>query len=164
MPGDVGRPRQVRLQLDVHRVPRLPEAIVEQLRSNADTGAKPLGVPPGADLVDAVVHQIDIRRPLGKPRPVPAEAFRAVADWSVALRWPLAMMVGGNARKRVAGVRLVAIGYDWSYGDGPEVHVAGEGVLRLLNGRPVDPTELTGPAAEVLAARVSPGARPRSRP
>ena len=50
---------------------RGPAAILDQLRTNAENGAKPLGVPPVAALVDAVVHQLDIRRPLGSSRPVP---------------------------------------------------------------------------------------------
>ncbi|TWD72463.1 uncharacterized protein (TIGR03083 family) [Kribbella amoyensis] len=137
------------------------DPIIEQLRSNADRNPKPPGVPAPAALVDAVVHQIDIRHPLGKPRAIPVAAFRDVADFSLSLRWPLNLSVGGSARKRVAGVRLVAIGYDWSHGDGPEAHLAAEGALRLLNGRPVDPDELNGPGAEVLAGRLDRG---RSHP
>jgi uncharacterized protein (TIGR03083 family) len=132
---------------------RGPEAIVRQLRENAETGARPAGVPEVAALVDAVVHAIDVRRPLGKPRDVSSEVFALVADCSVGLRWPMNVSVGGNARKRLAGLRLVAEGYDWSYGEGLEVRAPGEAVLRLLNGRPVERDELTGPGADQLAAR-----------
>lgn len=40
-------------------------AIVDQLRDNAATGARPPGMPVTAALADAVVHAIDVRRPLG---------------------------------------------------------------------------------------------------
>jgi uncharacterized protein (TIGR03083 family) len=131
------------------------EAILTQLKENAETGATPPGVPIQAALVEALVHAIDIRRPLGRPRPVPVAAFGLAADASVSWRWPLTIVVGGSARKRLAGLRLVAIGYDWSHGDGPEVHASGECVLRLLNGRPIERSELTGPGADQLFARVS---------
>jgi uncharacterized protein (TIGR03083 family) len=133
---------------------RGPEEIVRQLRVNAETDARPPGVPEVAALVDAVVHAIDVRRPLGKPREIPGEAFRRVADFGVTMRWPTTISVGGNARKRLAGVRLVADGYDWAYGDGLEVRAPGEAVLRLLNGRPVERAELTGAGADLLGSRL----------
>lgn len=133
---------------------RGPEEIVRELRKNAESGGKPAGVPEVAALVDAVVHAIDVRRPLGKPRDLPPEVFALVADSCVQLRWPMNVSVGGNPRKRLAGVRLVAEGYDWSYGEGLEVRSTGEAVLRLLNGRPVERAELSGPGADLLASRV----------
>ncbi|GAA3562330.1 maleylpyruvate isomerase family mycothiol-dependent enzyme [Kribbella ginsengisoli] len=134
---------------------RGPPEILAQLRANAESGAKPTGVPLIAGLVDAVIHAIDMRRPLNSPREVPAEAFDAVADFSVGARWPTTISVGGSARKRLTGVRLIADGYDWSYGQGPEVHAQGEAVLRILNGRPASRDELTGEGADQLAARLS---------
>ncbi|NEA35193.1 hypothetical protein [Streptomyces sp. SID13031] len=58
---------------------------------------------------------------------------------------------------RLAGVQLVADDYDWSYGQGPEVHAAGDAVLRILNGRGVGSGELTGEGADRLAARLTRG-------
>ncbi|WP_432938610.1 maleylpyruvate isomerase family mycothiol-dependent enzyme [Kribbella sp. CA-253562] len=130
------------------------DEILAQLRDNARTGALPSGVPVAAGMVEALVHAIDIRRPLGLATPISTEAFRPAADTSVGMRWPLTALVGGNARKRIAGVRLVAQGHDWSYGDGPEVTASGEAVLRLLNGRAVERSELTGPGADLLASRL----------
>jgi uncharacterized protein (TIGR03083 family) len=133
---------------------RGPAVILDQLRANAANEAKPRGVPMEAVLVDAVVHAVDIRLPLGKLRPIPGEAFRIVADFSMTAKWPMTISVGGSARKRLDGVRLVADGYDWSAGTGQEVHGSAETVLRVLNGRPVDPAELVGPGADQLYARV----------
>lgn len=139
----------------VHWSERGPDAIMHQLRSNAETNARPPGVPPIAALVDAVIHALDIRVPLAKPRPIPAGAFRPVADFAVGSRWPMNISTGGSARKRLDGVQLVAEGYDWSYGQGQQVAAAGDAVLRILNGRRVAREELTGPGADQLHARVS---------
>ena len=50
------------------------DAILEQLERNLATGARPIGMPEVAALADAVVHAIDVRRPLGLPHPVPTAA------------------------------------------------------------------------------------------
>jgi len=134
---------------------RGPEEIVAQLRSNAASGAKPPGVPEIAVLVDAVVHAIDIRRPLNSPRAVPPEAFAQVADFSINSKWPMTISVGGSARKRLTGIQLVAEDYDWSHGEGPPVRAQGEAVLRVLYGRQVTRDELTGEAADQLATRLT---------
>jgi uncharacterized protein (TIGR03083 family) len=136
---------------------RGPEEIVAQLRSNVAAGAKPPGVPEIAALVDAVIHAIDIRRPLNSQRAIPAEAFAEVAGFSIGAKWPMTVSVGGSARKRLNGVQLVAEDYDWSYGQGAEVRATGDAVLRILNGRGTTRDELTGAGADQLAARLTRG-------
>jgi hypothetical protein len=79
-----------------------------------------------------------------------------VANFSVEAKWPMTVSVGGSARKRLAGVRLVADGYDWAYGEGHEVHASGDTVLRILNGRGATRQELTGDGATHLAMRLNP--------
>jgi uncharacterized protein (TIGR03083 family) len=135
---------------------RGPEAILDQLRTNAAANARPRGVPPAAALVDAVVHAIDIQHPLGRTRPIPPEAFRPVADFAIGSRWPMNISTGGSARKRLDGIQLVAEGYNWSYGQGPQVQAAGDAVLRILNGRAVTREELAGQGADQLSARINP--------
>ncbi len=102
----------------------------------------------------AVVHALDIRRPLTKPRPIPQEAFVVTAGFFAAVRWPLSIPVGGNVRKRIDGVQLVAGDLDWSHGQGSEVRGSGEALLLVLTGRPVGPDELTGPGAAQVYARL----------
>ncbi|MGZ4748320.1 MAG: maleylpyruvate isomerase family mycothiol-dependent enzyme [Oryzihumus sp.] len=133
---------------------RGPDMILRQLRDNAARDAKPHGVPRMAALVDAVVHALDIRRPLARKRLLPAETFIATADYSVGLRGPLTVLVGGSARKRVAGLRLIASDGSWTHGEGPEVHASPDALLLVLYGRPVGPGELTGPGAATLYARL----------
>jgi len=124
---------------------RGPEAIVEQLRRNIESGATPVGTSPAIGLADAVIHQLDVRLPLGRPRSIPGEAFTLVARLQVRLRWPSSVVVGGDVRRRLAGVRLIATDLDWSYGAGDEVRGSREALLLLLTNRPVADGELTGP-------------------
>lgn len=126
--------------------------ILEHLRANAERDAKPPGVPRDAVLVDAVVHALDVRRPLGDHRAVPAAAFGPTADFCANTRWPASLMLGGAGRKRIAGVRLVAEDQDWSHGEGPEVRGSGEALLLLLSGRRPEPEELHGEGVARLAA------------
>lgn len=128
--------------------------IVEQLRANAASGARPTGMPMPAALADAVVHAIDIRRPLNKPRSISPKVFEHTAVFFIGLGGPLTTLVGGSARKRVADLRLVADDVNWSYGAGPEVHGSAEALTLLLSGRAVEPGELTGPGADELRRRL----------
>lgn len=110
-------------------------AMLDQLRKNVGSDAKPLGVPPVAALADAVVHGLDVRVPLGLHRDVDPEAFRLIADWTVTSRWPMTVPVGGNVRKRLRGTRLVAIDADWAWGEGAEVREPADMILLRLLGR-----------------------------
>ena len=130
------------------------EAILDQLRDNARTGARPLGMPEVAALADAVVHGLDVLRPVGLPGNVPPEALAPLADFTLGTPWPMNAVVGGSARRRIAGVRLVATDSDWSHGDGPEVRGNAEALLLLLYGWTPRPDDLVGPGSQVLAARL----------
>jgi uncharacterized protein (TIGR03083 family) len=130
------------------------EAILEQLRRIAADGARPVGVPDAAVLADAVIHGLDIRRPLRRPRPISGPVFCALAEFLLNMRWPLSVSVGGSARKRVHGLRLVASDVDWSHGTGPEVRTSSEALLLVLSGRPVDAAELSGTGAVELSHRL----------
>ena len=110
-------------------------AILAQLRKNAESGAKPTGVPPVAALTDAVVHGLDVRVPLGLYRDLDPEAFRLVAESTLGARWPMTIPVGGNARKRLGGTRLVATDTDWAWGAGATVHEPMDSILLRLLGR-----------------------------
>lgn len=128
--------------------------ILDQLRENVETDAKPMGMPLEAAVSDSVVHQLDIRRPLGEPRPVPSDAFRSAADFFAHTGFPASVVVGGNVKKRIAGLRLVADDADWSHGEGPEVHASSEALMLMLAGRPVGADEFTGPGAAELFSRL----------
>jgi uncharacterized protein (TIGR03083 family) len=132
------------------------DAILEQLAQNAERGTKPLGMPPAAVVTDAVIHQLDVRRPLERPRPVPEDAFRLTADFllGAGARPPGSVLLGGTVRRRTKGLRLTASDCQWSSGSGPEIGASSETLLLVLAGRAVDRTELDGPGADELATRL----------
>ena len=114
-------------------------------------------------LFGAVVHALNVPRPLGDPPPLPGEAFGPAATFCAKTRWPASLMLGGASRKRIAGVRLVAEDQDWSHGEGPEVRGSGEAMLLLVSGRPVDPGELRGDGAPLILDRLHPDGRGQPR-
>lgn len=60
-----------------------------------------------------------------------------------------------GARKRLAGLRLVATDLDVRHGDGPEVAGPTEALLMAAAGRADAVAELSGPGREVPAARTA---------
>ena len=60
-----------------------------------------------------------------------------LADFTLGTPWPMNVVVGGSARRRVAGVRLVATDTDWSHGEGPDVRGTRRGAASApLRARP----------------------------
>lgn len=119
------------------------EELVRELRD----GAEPTGM--GAclggrvGLVECVVHQLDITRPLGMTSSLSMDRLRAClgfAYWSPVIR--------GGIRCR--GVRLVATDTDWESGRGAPLYASAEALLLVIAGRPVPPVEITGPGASLL--------------
>jgi len=106
-------------------------------------------IKPQEGLVDHIVHQQDMRRPLGLPREIPEDRLLAALG--------VAPSIGGfvGAKKRAAGLRLVATDVEWSHGEGPEVRGTGEAILLGLTGRPVVLDELTGDGVATLRARIA---------
>jgi uncharacterized protein (TIGR03083 family) len=123
------------------------DELVAMIRSHArPTG---LGAAAGgrAALTDNMIHQQDIRRPLGLPRTIAPEALTAALDF--ARRSPLL-----RGARRTLGVRLVATDLDWSAGDGPEARGPGEALLMAMTGRGDALGDLSGPGVGPLSARL----------
>ncbi|MEY2474757.1 MAG: hypothetical protein QOG87_72 [Actinomycetota bacterium] len=100
-------------------------------------------------LNDMVIHGQDIRRPLGIERAIPEQRLRACLDHIKGKGIPF------GAKKRVAGLRLVATDLDWSHDEGPEVRGPGEALLLVLSGRRAGLDDLEGDGKETLAARMA---------
>ncbi len=133
---------------------RTTDQLIVLLRDNAQPHGLGAGFGGRIALTDNMIHQQDIRRPLGMPRTVPAERLGVALDFV-----RCAPTIRGAWRAR--GVRLVATDLDWSHGGGPEVHGAGEALLMIMAGRPAALADLGGPGVATLAARVpSPAADP----
>lgn len=95
-------------------------------------------------LIECLIHQQDIRRPLGLLRTIPEVRLRVALNYA-----RISPVVGGARRTR--GLRLVATDMDWSAGRGPEVRGTGEGLLLAMTGRrsTIVP-ELHGPGLPLL--------------
>lgn len=98
-------------------------------------------------LLDAVVHNQDVRRPLDLPRTIPTD--RLVCSLNFArVAPPIA------AYPRIRGLRMIATDIDWSAGRGLEVRGPGESLLMATAGRRTDYSDLEGPGKSVLISRI----------
>ena len=98
-------------------------------------------------LVDGMVHQQDIRRPLGIGRVIPPQRLQRALD--LALRSPAI-----RGARKARGMRLIASDVDWAFGEGLEVAGPGEAILMAMAGRPDALNQLAGPGKTVLAQRI----------
>jgi uncharacterized protein (TIGR03083 family) len=131
----------------VRRGAQDPKLLIEEYRSTIGKRRKPPGTVPATVLNDMVVHGQDIRRPLGITRAVPEERVRTCLDF-VKGKQPIY-----GAKKRVAGLKLVATDIEWSHGEGPEVRGTAEALLMMLNGRRDALKDLEGNGKATLASR-----------
>jgi uncharacterized protein (TIGR03083 family) len=98
-------------------------------------------------LLDAFVHQQDIRRPLSRPREIPPERLATIGELLRHHR------IGAGGLKRAKGLHFEADDIDWSAGAGPTVHGPAEALLMALAGRPAALAQITGPGKDLLATR-----------
>ena len=124
------------------------EQVLADFQSIISSQAKfPMATPLNV-LTDTVVHQQDVRRPLGMARAVPEEQAIAVADGLKKTGFPF------GTKKRIAGLRLTATDADWSTGDGPEVSGSLEALVMAMANRPAALADLKGEGLDTLAARM----------
>jgi uncharacterized protein (TIGR03083 family) len=123
--------------------------LVAALRSRAEQEVSPPGTGPVAPLTDLAVHTRDAARPLGLPVTAADETWRVVLGFLVSSPGSR----GFVPRGWLTGLRLAATDLSWSWGHGDEV--AGTAEALALTGRGAALADLTGPGAQVLAARAS---------
>ena len=126
---------------------RSPAELVELLRAHLTPSGLTAGMGGAIGLTDGLIHQQDIRRPLGEPRVIPAE--RLVPALRTALFGPVLRGI-----LRVRDVRLVATDVEWAFGRGPEVRGTGEALLMAVAGRAAVAEELKGPGADRVTRRL----------
>jgi uncharacterized protein (TIGR03083 family) len=132
------------------------EDLKANLRATIWNRTKAPGVKPAGMLADEVVHQQDIRRPLGLARPVPPDRVRAVLDeikgYSSGSTFGLL-----PAKKRLKGLHLKATDLDWETGDAADAEVSGpaEALMMVIAGRPAALADLSGPGVEQLRERIA---------
>ncbi|MFC6014511.1 maleylpyruvate isomerase family mycothiol-dependent enzyme [Nocardia lasii] len=100
---------------------------------------------PRLALSDMFVHQQDIRRPLGRPRTIPADRLTAV------LSYPDPFARPGTFTK---GLCFTATDVAWSSGTGPEIRGPGEAIALAAVGRPAALADLTGDGLPELRRRL----------
>jgi uncharacterized protein (TIGR03083 family) len=133
-------------------VAHLPvDEIVAGLRDRADHPFKPPGMTHAAPLTDLLVHQQDIRRPLGlAPELVPERLL-------IVLKYVAAAAVHGGMlvpKGTVDGLRLEATDLDWARGEGHLVRGTGEALLLALSGRRAALPDLDGDGADLFRSRL----------
>jgi uncharacterized protein (TIGR03083 family) len=126
---------------------RSPEELVTLLRQHLTPSGLTAGMGGAIGLTDCMIHQQDIRRPLGRPRTIPPERLLPVLKTAL-----FAPVIRGVLRVR--DVRLVATDLDWNFGRGPEVRGNAEALLMAASGRRGLDGELDGPGADRLLRRI----------
>jgi len=125
---------------------RSPAQIVAMIRSSEPTGLT--GAFGGrVALTDGMIHQQDIRRPLGLPRAIDDERLCTALDFA---RFAPTILGAWRVRR----THLVATDLDWSYGKGDEVRGTGEALLMAMAGRRAALDDLDGPGKERLQRRI----------
>jgi uncharacterized protein (TIGR03083 family) len=122
--------------------------IISILRKNADSKFKPPGNGYDAPLTDNIMHGLDIRRPLGIDRDIPADRLVAVLD---------GCMKAGSRKffgNDVTGVTFNATDVGWTSGSGPAIEGKAEDMAMILCGRTAGFDRLTGDGAAILRSRV----------
>ena len=125
---------------------RRPEELLALLTDHPQPRGVPAVLGGRVGLVEALIHQQDIRRPLGLPRTIPPERLLP------ALRTALITPDIGNVW-RIRGVRLVATDLAFTAGIGPEARGPAEALLMTIAGRR-GAGELSGPGQRKLARRI----------
>jgi uncharacterized protein (TIGR03083 family) len=105
-----------------------PEELTELMRRDVEPSGAAALYGGRVALIECLIHQQDVRRPLGLPRTIPEERLCVSLNYA-----RISPVIGGAHRTR--GVRLVASDMDWSAGRGPEIRGAGEALLLAMTGR-----------------------------
>lgn len=132
--------------------------VVARLRERADVRSSPPVTGPRAPLTDVLVHEGDMRLPLGLPHDPDQDAVRTALAFVTTGR-----PVGFVPRRRLTGLRLLATDLDRSWGDGALVRGRGIDLLLAVCGRAAVLRELDGPGSRLLQERLCGGSGPSPR-
>ncbi len=124
-----------------------PAVFLKDLRSTADNRKALSGARPVNSLMHVLIHGQDMCRPLGIQRDLPLTHLVPVADFVKNDTFIF------GAKKRIAGLKLVATDMDWSHGNGPEVLGPAEALVMMMAGRMVAVDDLSGEGKAALTTR-----------
>jgi len=105
------------------------------------------------NLGEMMIHQQDIRRPLGLNREIPEDRLTRILEISLTRSGSMTLVPA--SRKISQGLHLVATDIDWSSGQGEDVRGTGKALLMAVTGRRGAVDDLAGSGAEVLANRMA---------
>ena len=125
------------------------EQLIASLRSVIDSERVFPQITPAMMLSDVLIHQQDVRRPLGLTRVIPTDRLECALDTEVTNKF-----VSGDG-EHFKGFNLRATDIDWSYGEGPEVTGSAEALLMVIARRKSATRDLSGPGAATLSARLT---------
>ena len=124
-----------------------PEEMVQRLRLRTSTTNHP-PAPVVVMLGEIVVHGEDIRRPLGIDHDIAEPALKVVADNYSGTN----VLIG--AKRRIAGLRMVATDATWTHGDGPDVSGPLTSLILAMSGRRGALDDLSGDGVATLTSRM----------
>ena len=108
------------------------------------------------NLGELIVHQQDVRRPLGLTRVIAPDRLAWALSYSVSPYGGSYVGLGCGSYKRTRNLHLIAPDIGWSGGQGLQIRGPGEAILMAINGRGDALNDLEGPGVEALAAGLAP--------
>ena len=126
--------------------PLAPGECAQRLRAMVGSRRTAPFVRPTEPLLDVLVHGQDITVPLGRERPVPPVPAAVAARRAWDMGFPF------HARRRLAGLRLVATDGDLVLGEGAPVEGTTGDLLLLVTGRTATVDRLSGEGASRSSA------------
>ena len=132
--------------------PGADQELVAALRGTARQKFNVPGSPPEAPLSHLVIHQEDIRRPLGAQHSANPVSANATLDQ---LTSPAAR--GSFTPGLLDGLAVVSSDTGWRSGEGDEVVGSASALITTIAGRRAALDELSGPGVDRVRARLSTG-------
>jgi uncharacterized protein (TIGR03083 family) len=126
-----------------------PEELRKGLRDSVGIHKAMAPAKPPDRVMETIVHEQDVRRPLGIPRSYPADEMTVALDCATAQGHSLL-----PGKKRIKDLHLKATDLDWELGDGADVTGPAEALLMAVAGRQVALADLSGPGVDTLRQRI----------
>jgi len=128
--------------------------LLERFRKVIDIQKVPTIVPPLNALVDALIHEQDMRIALGHPRNMPLESLQLIFEHWRPGRYNLGERITA-IHKRTSGLQFVADDIGMRYGEGLEVVGRAQDILLIIAGRKAVLGNLSGEGMDILTRRLA---------
>jgi uncharacterized protein (TIGR03083 family) len=129
-----------------HNARRSTDSLTRWLASPAQVNQNNLG--------ELIVHQQDIRRPLGLLRTIPSDRLSWILSYCSTPLGGGFRGLGSSSYQLGQGISFTATDIAWTSGSGPEVRGPGEAILMAINGRPQALEDLDGTGVDLIKRRI----------